>query len=377
MEEGGPELRLFDSSEELSSGLADYVHQISESAIKERGSFSLVLCGGDVPKRLGKLTSSAFLKMVEWSKWHVFWAEENVVAKRHPDSLFWQAKEYFLSKVPILPAHIVPVSHDLPGESAANSYEFSIRQHVRKRTVSVSPSSDCPRFDLILLNFPLSHQPVPGEDTQWVSCVSNHGSKERVILTLPVINAAAHVAIVASGPEVAPQFLDMMMGNKSIESSPARIVQPLDGKLVWFVDATAASLFLRGKGCAATSGHTSASSPSDKPKENLENPTPAHGSNQADSSNYDGGWKYNCGCGLAPDGSWSYNWGTGSGPDGSNFGFGSGSGRSPDGGSAGYGFGFGSSGSGGGSSESYGVGTGYGCGSNGGIVSNGKPVRNL
>lgn len=124
-------------------------------------------------------------------------------------------------------------------------------------------------------------------------------------------------------------------------------------------------------------GHTSASSPSDKPKENLENPTPAHGSNGADSSNYDGGWKYNCGCGLAPDGSWSYNWGTGSGPDGSNFGFGSGSGRSPDGGSAGYGFGFGSSGSGGGSSESYGVGTGYGCGSNGGIVSNGKPVRNL
>ncbi|KAF2296769.1 hypothetical protein GH714_001795 [Hevea brasiliensis] len=254
MEKRDPELRLFDSSEELSSGLAEYVHQISESAIKEKGSFSLVLSGGDVPKRLGKLTSSAFLKMVEWSKWHVFWAEENVVAKRHPDSFFWQAKEYFLSKVPILPAHVFPVSHDVPGESAASNYEFSIRQHVRKRSVSVSPSSDCPRFDLILLNFPLPRHPVPGEESQWVSLVSIDGSKEKVMLTLPVINAAAHVAIVASGAEVAPEFLDVMMGQKSIGSNPARMVWPIDGKLVWFVDTSAASLFLLGKGCAATSG---------------------------------------------------------------------------------------------------------------------------
>ncbi|KAF2296763.1 hypothetical protein GH714_001747 [Hevea brasiliensis] len=144
MEKRDPELRLFDSSEELSSGLAEYVHQISESAIKEKGSFSLVLSGGDVQNAWGtKLTSSAFLKMVEWSKWHVFWAEENVV--------------------PILPAHVFPVSHDVPGESAASNYEFSIRQQLEN-------------------------------EVHW--------------------------------------------------SNPARMVWPIDGKLVWFVDTSAASLFL-------------------------------------------------------------------------------------------------------------------------------------
>ncbi|XP_050213807.1 probable 6-phosphogluconolactonase 1 [Mercurialis annua] len=258
------EVRLFDSSEELSSGFADYVHQISESAIKERGSFAIVLSGGDIPNRLGKLTRSPFLKMVEWSKWHVFWAEENVVAKRHPDSFYWQAKQCFLSKVPILPAHIVPVSHGVPGESAADSYEFSIRQQLRNRKVSVSASSDCPKFDLILLNPEVYghvaslflNYPVPGEkDTQWVTRHLIEGSKERVILTLPVINAADNVAVVASGAEVAPMFLDAMNGrNKPIGSTPAHRVWPKDGKLVWFVDSSAASLFLHGRGCAASSG---------------------------------------------------------------------------------------------------------------------------
>lgn len=46
-------VRVFDSSEELSSDLADYVFQVGESAVKERGSFSLVLSGGDIPHRLG------------------------------------------------------------------------------------------------------------------------------------------------------------------------------------------------------------------------------------------------------------------------------------------------------------------------------------
>ncbi|OMO72861.1 6-phosphogluconolactonase, DevB-type [Corchorus capsularis] len=251
--EGG-ELRLFDSSEELSSGLADFVLQVAESAVKERGSFSLVLSGGDIPNRLGKLTKAPFLRVVDWSKWYVFWAEEKVVAKRHPDSLYWQAKECFISNVPLPPAHVICVSHGVAGESAANSYEFSIRQQLKNRTVQVSPSTDCPRFDLVLLSLgPQGHvaslypnHSVLHEESQWVSCVSNDSKRESVTLTLPVINAAANVAIVASGMDLARPFMDAMVSRKPIGSHPAQMVSPQDGKLVWFVDAPAASLFLRG-----------------------------------------------------------------------------------------------------------------------------------
>ncbi|XVF64640.1 hypothetical protein PTKIN_Ptkin09bG0184100 [Pterospermum kingtungense] len=260
MEKMDPEMSLFDSSEELSSGLADYVLQVADSAVKERGSFSLVLSGGDIPKRLGKLTKEPFLRLVDWSKWRVFWAEEKVVAKRHPDSCYWQAKQCFISKVALPPAHVISVSHGVPGESAASSYEFSIRQHVKNRTVQVSPSSDCPRFDLVLLSLGsyghvaslYPNHPVLEEESKWVSCVSNDALTESVTLTLPVINAAANVAIVASGMDLARPFMDTIMGQKPIRSHPAQMVSPQDGRLVWFVDACAASSFLRANGSFAT-----------------------------------------------------------------------------------------------------------------------------
>ncbi|XP_030545192.1 probable 6-phosphogluconolactonase 1 [Rhodamnia argentea] len=259
------EVRFFESSEELSTGLADYVHHVSESALSERSSFSLALSGGDIPERLGKLARLPYLRTVEWSKWHLFWAEENVVPKRHPDSFYMQAKHHFISKVPIQPAHVVPACHETPGEAAADRYEFSIRQQVKDRTVPASPSSDCPRFDLVLLSLGPRSQvsslhtdhPVLLEGSQWVAPVSVPGEqRERLTFTLPVINAAANVAIVASGSDVASAFREAMVDQSPMASSPARMIRPADGKLVWFVDAGAASLFSCGGTTASASGES-------------------------------------------------------------------------------------------------------------------------
>ncbi|KAM7252817.1 hypothetical protein ACFE04_025435 [Oxalis oulophora] len=229
---------IFESSEELCCGLAEYLYEISESAIKEFGYFSLVISGGEhILNCLSKLSKGPYLKMVDWSKWYVFWAEENVVPKIHPHSLYKQAYDAFISKVSIPSSHIISVRHGVSGESAATRYEFSIRQHVRDRKVQVSLSSDCPRFDLVLLNMePNGHvtsfcHPNPNhsileEDSQWVACVPSSKDRiESVALTLPVINAAANVVIVASRPELA----------RSLDK--ARMVWPKDGKLAWFVEA--------------------------------------------------------------------------------------------------------------------------------------------
>ncbi|XP_058089662.1 probable 6-phosphogluconolactonase 2 [Magnolia sinica] len=249
-EKRSPQVRIFESDEELSTALADYVAQLSEANVKERGAFSVVLSGGNLTKLLRNLTKAPYVKTVDWSKWHVFWAEENVVAKKHPDSNYKQAKEGFLSKVPILPAHIISVNHGVPAESAAEDYEFSIRQLVRNRTVDVSRSSDCPRFDLILLVlgsdghvaslFP-SH-PVVDMESQWVAAISD-APRESITLTLPVINSAANVAIIATGSDVAMPLASAISDDLLPHGShPAQLVSPGDGKLVWFADASAASL---------------------------------------------------------------------------------------------------------------------------------------
>lgn len=51
-EKRAPQVRIFDSEEELSTALADYVAQLSEKSVRERGAFSIVLSGGNLTRLL-------------------------------------------------------------------------------------------------------------------------------------------------------------------------------------------------------------------------------------------------------------------------------------------------------------------------------------
>lgn len=49
-----------------------------------------------------KLCEAPFNKTVEWAKWHIFWADERVVAKSHVDSNYKLLKDNLLTKVSFL-----------------------------------------------------------------------------------------------------------------------------------------------------------------------------------------------------------------------------------------------------------------------------------
>ena len=46
-------LRIHESLEELSTDLADYIAELSEASVKERGVFSIALSGGSVINLMG------------------------------------------------------------------------------------------------------------------------------------------------------------------------------------------------------------------------------------------------------------------------------------------------------------------------------------
>lgn len=137
-------------------------------------------------------------------------------------------------------------------EEAADEYKFVIRQLVKSRVISVSDTSDCPKFDLILLGmgsdghiaalFP--NHSVLDENEEWVTFITDSPKPppERITFTLPVINSASNVAVVVTGSSKAEA---VHMAIDDIEpdcpSVPARMVQPTKGKLVWFLDKPAAS----------------------------------------------------------------------------------------------------------------------------------------
>jgi len=140
-------------------------------------------------------------------------------------------------------------------EDAATDYEFMIRQLVKIRTIGVSERNDCPKFDLILLAmgadghvaslFP-NHPAMELKD-DWVTYITDSPQPppERITFTLPVINSASNIAIVSTGDDKANAVhlavSDTTEGPDAPTSLPARMVQPTDGNLVWFLDKEAAS----------------------------------------------------------------------------------------------------------------------------------------
>uniref|UniRef100_A0A0E0KF28 Probable 6-phosphogluconolactonase n=1 Tax=Oryza punctata TaxID=4537 RepID=A0A0E0KF28_ORYPU len=253
------EIRMFESSDEMATDLAEYISQVSEISVKERGYFAIALSGGPLISLMRKLCEAPYNKTLDWSKWYIFWADERAVAKNHVDSYYKSTKEGFLSKVPILNGHVYSINDNVMVEDAATDYEFVIRQLVKIRTVGVSESNDCPKFDLILLSigsdghvaslFP-NHPALELKD-DWVTYITDSPvpPPERITFTFPVINSASNIAVVATGEDKA-KAVDFAISDGAegpdAPSIPARMVKPTDGKLVWFLDKASAS-FLEAK----------------------------------------------------------------------------------------------------------------------------------
>jgi len=246
------EMRIHENLDELRTDLADYIAQLSEMSVKERGVFAIALSGGSLIGLMGKLCEAPYNKTVDWAKWYIFWADERVVGKSHADSNYKLAKDGLLSKVPIVPSHVHSINDSVSAEQAASDYEFVIRQLVRTRVINVSEINDCPKFDLILLGMgPDGHvaslfpnHSVLDENNEWVTFLTDSPKPppERITFTLPVINSASNVAVVVTGgskSEAVHLVLDDV--GPACPSLPARMVRPTKGKLVWFLEKAASS----------------------------------------------------------------------------------------------------------------------------------------
>lgn len=246
------ELRIHENLDELGTDLAEYIAELSEASVKERGVFAIAISGGSLIGLMGKLCEAPYNKTVDWAKWYIFWADERVVAKTHADSNYKLAKDGLLSKVPVVPSHVNSINDSVSAEEAADDYEFHVRQLVKTRTINVSDISDCPKFDLILLGmgsdghvaslFP--NHPVLDEKDEWVTFITDSPKSppERITFTLPVINSASNVVVVVTGESKA-EAVHLAIDDAGADclSLPARLVQPTKGKLAWFLDKLAAS----------------------------------------------------------------------------------------------------------------------------------------
>ncbi|XP_073131503.1 probable 6-phosphogluconolactonase 4, chloroplastic [Henckelia pumila] len=243
-------VQVFDSEEELAVSLAKHTAQLCSEISKDRASFTVVLSGGSLVKSLRKLLEPPYIDSVDWSKWHVFWVDERVVPKDHPDSNYLLAYDEFLSKIPIPVGNVYAINDALSAEGAADDYETCLRHLVKTKTIENSEGTLFPKFDLMLLGMgPDGHiaslfpgHPLVHEKEKWVSFIKDSPKPppERISFTLPVINSSAHVALVVAGAGKASAVYTALGDVSNSEVLPVQLVAP-QGELTWFLDKGAAS----------------------------------------------------------------------------------------------------------------------------------------
>ena len=241
----GAEIRILTTPQELFAAAAEEVVRLANDAVGARGRFTIALSGGSTPKSLYNLLATNARTTLPWDKMFFFWSDERHVPPTDPDSNYRMANETMLGKVPIPAGNVFrPAAENPDAEAVAKEYESTLKKFFQPER------GQFPKFDLILLGMgPDGHTAslFPGTAgvqeksrlviANWVEKLKTY----RLSFTFPVLNAARCVAFLVSGTDKAPVLKGVLEGSSSGESYPAALVNPADGKLIWFLDRAAAS----------------------------------------------------------------------------------------------------------------------------------------
>lgn len=233
-----PQVRIFPSEEELFRGAAEKFCELGESAIRERGRYSVALSGGSTPRGLHNQLTTSFSKRLPWEKVFFFWGDERHVPPDFPESNFRMAKETLLSKLPIPERNIFRMGGELPdANQAAAQYDQTLRDFFK-------PSAgEFPRLDFTLLGMgPDGHTAslFPGtkgleERQRWV--IGNWVPQKdtwRITLTYPVINNSRVVLFMVNGENKADMVRRVLKDPSA--NFPCQHILPTDGELLWYLD---------------------------------------------------------------------------------------------------------------------------------------------
>jgi 6-phosphogluconolactonase len=227
---------------------AERVVTLAETSITARGHFTIALSGGSTPKALFELLAGEYLKHVDWPNVHVFWGDERCVPPEHPDSNYRMARLALLDYVPIPMSNIHRMRGEIDPLEAADQYEIMLREFFLTRGRENEPA---PRFDLILLGmgddghtaslFPGTE--VLHEQERWVT--AHYVEKLdawRITLTAVAINAASNILFLVTGQGKAETLRAVASDPYQPDALPSQMIEAINGRTVWLVDAAAASL---------------------------------------------------------------------------------------------------------------------------------------
>ncbi len=236
-------IRIFKNIEELSRAAAEVFAACAEQSIVRHGRFAVALSGGSTPRRLYEFLGGApYSERIAWQQVHLFWADERCVPPDHAESNYKLASDSFMTSVPLPEGNLHRVKGEEGPAAAACFYEEDLRHFFG--------GIGFPSFDLIILGagedghtaslFPNS--PILLETTRLAMPVYLERPKwDRVTLSLPVLNHASTVLVLASGRAKA-EVVSHILSEHNTKDYPAGLVSPVSGDLEWMIDEEAAAV---------------------------------------------------------------------------------------------------------------------------------------
>jgi 6-phosphogluconolactonase len=213
-----------------------------------RGVASVVLTGGRIAAATYKAVGASPARVaVDWSRVDVWWGDERFLPSGDPERNETQARAALLDVLPLDPArvHPMPASDGPDGDEP----EAAAARYAEELAGSARPGSEIlPHFDVLLLGV--------GEDGHIASVFPEHpvayenrpvsavrGSPKpppvRTTLTLPAINTAEEVWLVAAGVDKS-KAVGMALHGAGPVQLPAAGVHGVD-RTLWLLDQAAAA----------------------------------------------------------------------------------------------------------------------------------------
>lgn len=228
--------------EAINHQAASFFVNASRDSIAAKNRFAVAISGGSTPRRLyALLGAEPYRDRVDWQHVHFFWADERCVPKEDEESNFKTAFDTLLWKVSISDGNIHRIRGEEDPDKAAGDYEEEI-----KMFFGISGS---PMFDLIILGM--------GEDGHTASLFP--GSKalqetiriavpvylekpnrNRITLTVPVLNNAAQVLFLVAGDSKVKAVSEVLGDGEERKRYPAGLISPVHGSVTWLIDRKAA-----------------------------------------------------------------------------------------------------------------------------------------
>lgn len=233
-----PLVRSLPDPATASEALARTVVEAARARLASHGRFTVALSGGETPRAAYQLLGSRYQYEVDWEKVHVFFTDERFVPPEDPRNNAAMAVREWLAKVaiPRNQVHAIPTVGGTAAECAAR-YEGTLRNAFPTATT----------FDLAIMGigadghtaslFP-GDAPAIGERARWVLAVqapAGTDPRERITLTLPVLNGSRRIVFAAVGDAKRERVAEALAGREQL---PASLVHGREST-VWLLDTEA------------------------------------------------------------------------------------------------------------------------------------------